>query len=130
MPAILRKSFPATLESRKEILQAITWQVRSRVWSPPTDIYETEESFVVRVEIAGMRDEDFEVGMEDHVLMIAGIRPDLNQRRAYYQMEISFGRFEIAIDVPVSVDIASSAAEYKDGFLTVNLPKAQPKQIK
>ena len=130
MPAILRKSFPTALDSRKEILHAISWQVRSSAWSPPTDVYETGESFVVRVEIAGMRDEDFELGVENNVLVIAGIRPDITQRRAYHQMEIWFGKFEIAIDVPIPVDVSNSAAEYKEGFLTVNLPKAQPKQTR
>jgi len=130
MPAIIRKSFPTILESRREILHAISWQVRSSVWSPPTDVYETENSIIVRVEIAGMRDEDFEVAMENTVLMIAGIRPDRHERRAYQQMEIWFGRFEIAIDISTPVDVETSLAEYKDGFLMINLPKAQPKKFK
>ena len=130
MPAIIRKSFPTILESRREILHAIGWQVRPSVWSPSTDVYETEESFVVRVEIAGMREEDFEVAVENNVLMIAGIRPDLNERRAYHQMEIWFGKFEIAINIPVPVNVEKSLAEYKDGFLMINLAKANPKQVR
>ena len=129
MPAIIRKNLPATvLESRREILHAIRWQVRSSVWSPPTDVYETDENFVVRVEIAGMRDEDFEVTIENHSLFIAGSRPDFGGRRAYHQMEILSGRFEIEVEVTVAVDVDSSTAEYKDGFLTVSLPKSQSKQ--
>lgn len=130
MPAIIRKSFPTILESRREILHAISWQVRSSAWSPPTDVYETDESFIVRVEIAGMRDEDFEVALENNALMISGIRPDRNERRAYHQMEIWFGKFEITIEIPIPVDVETSLAEYKDGFLMINLPKAQPKPTK
>lgn len=129
MPAIIRKSLPAMFESRREILHAIRWQVRSSVWSPPTDVYETDENLVVRVEIAGMRDEDFEVTIEPHALFIAGIRPDFGGRRAYHQMEILSGRFEIEVEITVPVDVESSTAEYKDGFLTINLPKPQSKQI-
>ena len=55
MPTIVRKSRTAILETRREILHAVTWQVRSSIWSPPTDVYETDEAYVVRVEIAGMR---------------------------------------------------------------------------
>ena len=61
MPTIVRKSSTTLLETRREILHAVSWQVRSSVWSPPTDVYETEEAYVVRVEIAGMREDDFEV---------------------------------------------------------------------
>ena len=129
MPTIVRRSIPTIIDTRREIFHAVSWQVRSSVWSPPTDVYETEVGFVVRVEIAGMRDDDFEVAVENHVLMISGKRSDLNERRAYHQMEIRFGKFEIAMEIPVPVEIEKSVAEYKDGFLVVHLPKANPKQI-
>lgn len=128
MPTIVRKSFPVILETRREILRTIPWHVRSNMWRPPTDVYETEENFVVRVEIAGMRDNDFEVALDNNILIISGSRPDLNERRAYHQMEIWFGKFEIAVEIPVLIDVDNSVAEYKDGFLMVNLPKAKPKQ--
>jgi HSP20 family protein len=106
----------------------MSWHVRSSVWSPPTDVYETEEKYVIKVEIAGMRDDDFEVAFENGVLMIAGYRSDLNERRAYHQMEIRFGRFEIAVEIPVNVNMEKATAEYRDGFLTIVLPKANTKQ--
>ena len=130
MPTIIRKSLPAIVEARREIYHAINWHVHASVWVPPTDIYETEENFIVRVEIAGMKDEDFEIAVENNVLMISGNRPDLNERRAYHQMEIRFGKFEIAVEIPVPVKIESAAAEYKDGFLMIQLPKTNPKTIK
>ena len=130
MPTIIRKSFPTIVETRREIFHAIGWQVRSNVWSPPTDVYETEERVIVKMEVAGIREEDFEVAVENNILIISGFRPDLNERRAYHQMEIRFGRFEIAIELPVPVEVEKAAAEYKDGFLTINLPKESPKEIK
>ena len=129
MPTIVRKSLPTIIETRRELFHTVSWHVRSTIWSPPTDIYETEESFVVRVEIAGMRDEDLEVAVEDNTLMISGSRPDLNERRAYYQMEIRFGKFEVAIEIPVPIDMDRAISEYKDGFLMINLPKRDPGQI-
>ncbi len=128
MPTIVRKSFSAITETRREILHSVSWHVRSSVWSPPTDVYETEDKCVIKVEIAGMRDEDFEVAFENNILMIAGYRSDLNERRAYHQMEIRFGRFEIAVEIFVSVDMEKATAEYKDGFLTIMLPKPNAKQ--
>jgi len=130
MPTIIRKTLPTIVEARREIYHALSWHVRASVWAPPTDIYETEENFVVRIEMAGMRDEDFEVAVENNMLMISGNRPDLNERRAYHQMEIRFGKFEVAIEIPVPVEIDRATAEYKDGFLRMQLPKANPKTIK
>lgn len=126
MPTVVRKSVPTVLATRKEIIQAVSWQVRANAWCPPTDVYETEEGFVVKVEIAGMREEDFEVAIEDNFLIISGNRPDSSERRAYYQMEIRSGKFEIALAIPAPTQLEMAVAEYKDGFLFVNLPKANP----
>ncbi len=130
MPTIIRKQLSTIVEARREIFHAINWHVHASVWSPPTDIYETEDNFVVRVEIAGMREDEFEVAVENNILMISGNRTDLNERRGYHQMEIRFGKFEIAVEIPVPVEIESAVAEYKDGFLRILLPKTNPKQVK
>lgn len=128
MPTIIRRSFSTLMETRREILQAIHWQVLSSVWSPPTDVYEIEDGYVVKVEIAGMREDNFEVAIENNILMISGHRPDLPERRAYHQMEIQFGKFEIAVGLPAPVDVENARALYEDGFLTINLPKINAKR--
>jgi HSP20 family protein len=128
MPTIVRKSLSTMTEVRHEIYHAFSWQVRQI--RPPTDIYETDENFIVRIEIAGMKDDDFEIAVEKDMLMISGNRPDLNERRAYHQMEIRFGKFQVAVGIPVPVNIEGAAAEYKDGFLMIQLPKANPKTDK
>ena len=127
MPTIVRKSLSTASETRREVLYAVSWHVRS-TWSPPTDVYETEKNCVIKLEIAGMKDEDFEVAFENNILMISGNRPDLNERRAYHQMEIRFGKFEIAVEIPVKVDMENATAEYKDGFLVIVLPRSDPNQ--
>ena len=128
MPTIVRRSITTTLESRKEVFHATGWQVRSSVWNPPTDVYETEANLTIKVEVAGMRDEDFDVAIEKNILMISGTRPDHNERRAYHQMEIMYGKFEIAIQLPVELDIDNARAEYKDGFLTIIIPRVNHHQ--
>jgi len=134
MPTSIRKarSSPGNpVETRREVLHAVGWQVQVRagIWSPPTDVYETENDYVVRVEIAGMHEEDFEITVEDNFLMVSGNRPDVSERRAYQQMEIRFGKFETAVGLPGPIDLEASRADYTEGFLTVNLPKAKPNQI-
>ena len=129
MPTIIRRSFPNTTETRREIFVATTWQVQSSIWSPPTDVYETEDNLIVKVEVGGMREDDFEVSVEDQVLLIRGNRPDINERRAYHQMEIRFGKFEVTFGLPTGVDMDNAGAEYKDGFLTIVFPKIHSKHI-
>lgn len=123
MPTIVRKSHPLIVETRREILSAITWRVRANVWHPPTDVYETDDFLVVKMEIAGMRDEDLEVAVQGNLLMVSGSRSDSLERKAYYQMEIPFGRFSVGIELPVPVNSENASAEYKDGFLTIQFPK-------
>ncbi len=130
MPTVIRKSSETLVDFRREILKTVSWQIRSNVWSPPTDAYETEEAYIVRMEIAGMREEDFEVTLENDTLLISGSRADLPERRAYHQMEIRFGKFATAVGVPGPVNVEKALAEYKDGFLTIVLPKSKPNQIK
>ncbi|RJP50608.1 MAG: Hsp20/alpha crystallin family protein [Anaerolineaceae bacterium] len=130
MPTVIRKSNETLVETRRGILHAVSWQVRSGVWSPPTDLYETETSLVVRLEIAGMREEDFDVSLENNILHITGSRPDLPEKRAYHQMEIRFGKFTTSVGLPAPVDVDLSRAEYQDGFLTITLPKIRPEQNK
>ena len=130
MPTVVRRSSVNLFEVRREILHAVSWQVQSSIWSPPTDVYETDDAYAVRVEIAGMREDDFEVAMDNNVLLISGNRPDISERRAYHQMEIRFGKFATAIGLPGPVDIDHAVAQYTDGFLTILLPKLKPNQIK
>lgn len=134
MPTFIRKSRTPSghpVESRREVLHAVGWQVQVRagIWSPPTDVYETQLAYVVRVEIAGMREDDFEITIEDKFLTISGNRPDVPERRAYQQMEIRFGKFETVVGLPGPVDLEAARADYTEGFLTVTLPKAKPNQI-
>ena len=116
-------------ERRRDVLHTIGWQVRSSVWSPPTDVYENDDEYIVRVEVAGMRESDFEVALEDGMLVITGARPDIQERRAYHQMEIRFGRFSTAVGLPGPVNVEASRAEYSNGFLTIVLPKTKPSRI-
>ena len=111
MPTIVRKTGAPLMEVRRDILHAVSWQVRSTIWSPPTDVYETDKAYIIRVEIAGMREEDFEVAIENNTLHISGVRSDSSGRRAYHQMEIRFGKFATSVDLPSPVGVEQSRAD-------------------
>lgn len=110
---------------------ALRWRnaTRSHAWRPPTDVYETDEAVVVRVEIAGMRDEDISILLAGRLLTIRGLRPDVPERRAYHQMEIFFGEFISEVELPCGVIAEQARAEYKTGFLRLVLPKEAPNKI-
>jgi HSP20 family protein len=112
-------------------MQAVGWNVsiRSYAWSPPTDVYQTDASFVVRVEAAGMSGSDFTIDVHDRTLVISGVRVDSQERRAYHQMEIRFGEFSTSVELPAGVDTQHADADYEDGFLVILFPKIKPTGI-
>lgn len=100
------------------------------IWHPPTDIYERDERLIVVVEIAGMRDGEFAVVLDDQRLVISGTRqrvagPDC----AYHQLEIPFGEFRTEVSLPWSVTREDVVATYRDGFLRVELPPVSAQKI-
>jgi len=92
-------------------------------WRPPIDVFETETSVVIRVEIAGMQPEDFQIQINGQTLRISGQRHDPDLGTAYHRLEIPFGHFQVSVTLPVRVDEHKTEAEYRDGFLRIRLPK-------
>lgn len=103
--------------------------LRPHVWRPPTDVLETDEAYLVRVEIAGMEENDFTILIDGRYLAIRGVRSDIPERRAYHQMEIRFGEFSSEVELPGPVALEGIEAAYGNGFLQVRLPKARPVAI-
>lgn len=99
--------------------------MRSHAWRPPTDVYETDEAVVVRVEIAGMHETDFSIVLDGRYLSIRGLRQDISERRAYHQMEIRYGEFNVDVEMPVTIDVDNVQAIYQNGFLKIVLPKVR-----
>jgi len=100
------------------------WINRPHLWRPPTDLFENEEAFVVRVEIAGMQDAELNIANDGNVLAIHGLREHAPERAAYHQMEVRFGEFLSLVELPGPADMDATTAHYEDGFLLVTVPKA------
>jgi HSP20 family protein len=94
-------------------------------WKPPTDVFEAQEEIVVKVEIPGMREDDFQVVYADDILTISGVRmaPESSPQRIYQQMEICYGDFISQVYVPWAIDADGIKAHYEAGFLTITLPR-------
>jgi HSP20 family protein len=100
--------------------------------APAVDIYEDKDSFVVKAELPGMKKEDIDVSLHDGSLSISGERKGEMENAEVYRSERFFGRFQRTVILPTPVNTAGINAQYKDGILTVTLPKteeAKPKQI-
>jgi HSP20 family protein len=100
------------------------WSARPHLWRPPTDLYETEQVYVARVEIAGMQDAELSIAIEGNQLAIYGLRQPPSEPAAYHQLEVRYGDFLSVLELPGPIDSDHIQAEYKDGFLLVVLPKA------
>jgi len=98
-------------------------------WTPNTDVYETPEGLVVKIELAGVEKEHLEITLNDRLLLVRGHRKDLCRQRhhrcSFRQMEIDYGHFERRILIPRSVDGSRVRAQFDNGFLRIELPTAQ-----
>jgi HSP20 family protein len=104
-------------------------------WVPAVDIFETEShEVVIKAELPDVRKEDIGVTVENNVLTLTGVRKqeEASGRGKYQRIERRFGSFSRSFTLPTSVDSGQIAASYKDGVLTVRLPRreeSKPKQI-
>ena len=109
-----------------------TWH--SGAWSPPVDIYETDEALVMKAELPGFSKDDINIELKDNTLVIRGERKreDEVKEGSYHRTERMYGAFQRAFMLPTVVDQEKVKASYKDGVLELRLPKvqaAQPKRI-
>ncbi len=102
---------------------------QQRKWRPATDVYETEESVIVKVEVAGMSERDFCVSLSNRDLVISGVRHDLDCKQTYQQLEIPYGDFSTEVFLPYAVNREDIRATYENGFLTVVLPKVKAHRV-
>jgi len=103
-------------------------------WMPAVDLYEDKDNLHLKAELPGMNKEDIEISIHEGVLTLAGERKlDEKYRSAeVYRSERFLGRFQRTLTLPAEVNPEKVKAQYKDGVLTVLLPKAEeskPKHI-
>jgi HSP20 family protein len=107
----------------------------SGTWVPPVDIVETpEHDILVKAELPEMKREDIKVSFENNVLTIEGERKfeTREDKDKYHRVERGYGAFRRTFTMPASVDAAGVSADYRDGVLTVKLPRREetrPRQI-
>ncbi len=114
----------------REPLSNLSWGMPTEaVWRPPTDVYETSDSAVVIVEIAGLTEGEYEISLTGRMLVVSGQRRDPAEKLAYQQMEIRYGRFRTEVHVPWALDGTHHVATYENGLLRICLRKAETRRI-
>ena len=108
----------------------------NRPWAPAVDIYETENELVFKADLPEVDLKDIDVRVENQTLTVAGERkfeaPNADNK-GYHRIERNYGKFVRSFAVPATFDTEKIAASFKNGVLSVTLPKkeaAKPRQIK
>lgn len=107
----------------------------ARPWAPPVDILETENALVLKADLPGVDLNNIDIQIEQGTLTLKGERQfeRPSENGGYHRLERSYGEFSRYFSVPDTVDSDQVKAEYKNGVLTVTLPKkevAKPKAIR
>ena len=94
-----------------------------RLWIPAADVYRTDDGWIVKVDLAGIRPGDIEITLDGRVLRISGLRRDgiCGEGISHYQLEITYSRFEKTIQFPRSIDHSTIERDYRDGLLILRL---------
>lgn len=104
---------------------------RPSQWRPPADIHETPNAITVKIELAGMREDDIDMTLYHDALVVSGERRDEHEHDdtiCYHEAQIRYGPFRVEIFIPTEIERSQVEARYDDGFLSVRLPKAAPSE--
>jgi HSP20 family protein len=107
----------------------------SRPWSPAVDIFETENEIVLKADVPAIDPNQIDIQVQNQTLTIKGERQfeKAENTKGVHRVERSYGTFARSFTVPTTVDTEKVAADYKNGVLTISLPKkeaAKPRQVK
>lgn len=127
--------FPAGLRLFEDSVNRLLSQPAARPWAPAVDIFETENELVLKADLPGIELKDVDIQIENGTLSLRGERKFQNESKdgGFHRVERGYGSFARYFALPETVDPEKVKAEYKNGVLTVTLPKkeiAKPRQIK
>lgn len=131
-PAVAWPNFGRLLNLNDELDRL--FETPLQAWAPTLDVHEDKDKFTVNLELPGLKREDINVHLEDGCLVISGERKSetVSEDTEVHRQERYYGKFARALTLPTAVSADKVKAAYKDGILSVTLPKAEeakPKQI-
>jgi HSP20 family protein len=128
------ETLPA-LRAFEHTMNRLFSEPNGRPWVPAVDILETENELVVKADVPDVRFEDIDVRLENGTLTVRGERKfeEKKHQGGWHRLERSYGSFERVFQLPETVNPEGVKADYKNGTLTITLPKkeiAKPRQVK
>jgi HSP20 family protein len=101
-----------------------------RRWMPPMDLLETDEHFVLRADLPGLKEDDVRIEVEDSTLTVSGERRSEHEANGegYHRVERSFGSFSRSLTLPKGVDPEGVSARFERGVLEVRIPKPEERK--
>jgi HSP20 family protein len=101
-----------------------------RRWMPAMDLVETEDHFVLRADLPGMKEEDVKIEFEDGTLTVSGERKAEHESKneGYYRVERAFGSFSRSLTLPQGIDPEAVTANFNSGVLEVRIPKPEQRK--
>ena len=104
------------------------------VWHPSVDVAENADGIIITAELPGMTEDDVDISIIDSVLTLGGEKKQEKEIKedSYHRIERSYGKFQRFFNLPTSIKSGDVKATFKDGILTINIPKteeAKPKKI-
>ena len=123
-----------SLQSQVNRLADSLWSGRQESWVPAVDVFDTEDSVVLKAELPGMKVDDIQIEVDDNVLTLKGERTfeERVDEERFYRVERRYGAFQRSLALPQGVKADEIQATYEDGVLQVTVPKAEaerPKRI-
>jgi len=125
----LERHYQELREAMVSAAQGYAYLHASSVWRPPMDVHETGDAILIKVEVAGVQEEDIEVALYPNALVITGVRrddEDHDEASCFHAAQVRYGLFHLDVALPAPIQQDEVAATYRDGFLRVTLPKATP----
>ena len=101
-----------------------------RRWMPAMDLVETEDNFVLRADLPGMKEDDVKIEFEDGTLTVSGERKAEHESKneGYYRVERAFGSFSRSLTLPQGIDPEAVTAAFNSGVLEVRIPKPEQRK--
>lgn len=135
-PKDIKKFFMKSSEEMDNMFDMLSRMKRPIVlpsesrWYPLADVFETDDEYVVIMDIAHIDPKDISIIYKDNSLFVKGIRREIStfKKRHYHKMEIDYGPFERQIPVSVIIDERNIVTNYRDGFLQIRLKKIEERR--
>lgn len=125
----LERHYQELREAMVSAAQGYSYLRSASAWRPPMDVHETGAAILIKIEVAGLQEDDIEVALYPNALVVNGVRhddTDHDEATCFHAAQVRYGLFHVDVALPAPIQQDDATATYRDGFLRIRLPKATP----